>query len=382
MMRSYHAGRRRLGVLCLFAAGLVAALWTVRRPVADLLRTQVCLLFSGRTPFATADRRAQWLEEHPDEIRLAFVGNWSVDAVWTNASRRAAFERALGEINAAGGVRGRRLAAEWFDAGRDGSKLQDQLMCLAGDPSYFAVLTGLLADPILSMKPILLQGRLIVLTPGVTNVRVTPDTDLPYLFVPNPSDADVAAGIADWVSSADNRKVVYLHGRSNESTGQAEELERVLLMRGVLGCMRIPFLDGWMWSEARDDTLRIRNYNGLNSVVLMIEGRADALNPSFLNWMLEHFKENVILTRPSFVPDDVKSDRILVPHVATAAEASYRSVYLLADALEKAPRLHPEAVVGTLRTSELKTPSGPFRFTDSRFEKVGKVVPLVNPNPL
>jgi len=382
MMRSYHAGRRRLGVLCLFAAGLVAALWMVRKPVADLLRTQVNLLFSGRTPFATADMRAQWLEEHPDEIRLAFVGNWSVDAVWTNASRRAAFERALGEINAAGGIKGRRLTAEWFDVGRDGGKLQDQLMRLAGDPSYFAVLTGLLADPILSMKPILLQGRLITLTPGVTNVRVTPDTDLPYLFVPNPSDADVAAGIADWVSSADNRKIVYLHGRSNESTGQAEELERVLLMRGVLGCMRIPFLDGWMWSEARDDTLRIRNYNGLNSVVLMIEGRADALNPSFLNWMLEHFKENVILTRPSFVPDDVKSDRILVPHVATAAEASYRSVYLLADALEKAPRLHPEAVVGTLQTSELKTPSGLFRFADSRFEKVGKAVSLVNPTPL
>lgn len=371
-MKRYHAGRRRLGVLCLFAAALAAALWFVRSPFAELVRTHVNLLFSGGTRFATAAQRADWLEKHPGELRLALVGNWSASK-GSPTGRCAAFERAIGEINAAGGARGRKLSAEWIDVGGDGIVLQAELLRLAADPSYFAVMTALTADPLLAMKPILLEGRLITLAPGVTNRRLTPEKDLAYVFAPNPSDMDVADAIAEWIGGSETNRLVFCHGRSEESTGQAEELQRVFLMRGIRDCPRVPIMDGWMWSEAREIILRMRNFGRVRNSVLLLEERDTPADAQQLDWMLRQFPGKVLLSRPCAVTAEVPADRILVPRRVTAAEASYRSVYLLADALEKSPGLNPDDVSKTLQTAELKTPTGPFRFAKNRFEKVGKI---------
>jgi len=361
MSRRYHPGRRRVALVLFALAAIVGALWTVRAPLGELVRTHVALLLSGtRGKFATADARAAWAAAHPDELRVAFVGAWGADA------RRGVFEKAVSAVNAAGGAAGRRIVPEWVDLGRSLDGLPDALTRLACEPSCFAVFAALPADALISVKPLLLQGRLLTFAPGVTNLRAAGADEIPYLFLPNPSDADVAAEIADVIQAEPNPGLAVCHRNSEADLGLGEELQKAFAKRAISRFVRVPLARDFSTPLEREMIVQIHDFHAIDHVAYLNDGGTE--NRAAVAWLLKTLRGRLVLAHP--VEGDWTAEerkRIFTPSLLPGAEAAERSVWLLADAVRQAKVPHPDAVSDVLCHAELKTPAGPFRFSPRRF---------------
>jgi len=361
MSKRYHPGRRRVTLVLLALAAIVGALWTVRAPLGELVRTHVALLFSGtRGHFATADARAAWAAAHPGEVRAAFVGAWASDA------RRGVFEKAVAAVNAAGGVAGRRIVPEWIDVGTSLDGLPDALTRLACDPSYFAVFAAFPADALISVKPLLLQGRLITFAPGVTNLRAASPDEIPYLFLPNPSDADIAAEIADVIQAEPKPGLLVCHRNAESDRGLGEELQKTFQKRAISLFLRFPLAREIATPVVRGMIAQVHEYHALDHVAFLNDG--NPTDREAVAWLLKAVPGRLVLARP--VDGDWTAEerkRIFIPSLLPGDEAVERSVWLLADAARRAKTLHPDVVSDILCHEELKTSAGPFRFTPERF---------------
>lgn len=371
-MRRFRPFRRRILIGAALGAALAGTLFAVRVPLADLCRMQGALLFGKGPRFATAADRTDGLVRHPGELRIAILGNWQGKDPDVLA-RREAFERAVREVNAAGGARGRRLVPEWVCVGTKGDDLQVALVRLAGDASCFAVLTALDADDLLAARPILRQGNLLTIAPGVTNVRLAHSGDSARIFLPNPSDADLAEGIAAWVAKQPSQTLLACHDDDEENLGIVEELQKALTKRAIIGYYRVPFANAGS-ARARVSVKWMNDFVQAANVVLANRGCDASAERTIVGGLLKDVPGCVVLLR-SVSGDWSGADakRIVIPHRVTDAEASYRSVWLLADALVQAKSESLDAVVAALASCELKTPAGPFRFTPARFEATAPI---------
>jgi len=361
MSKRYHPGRRRVALVLLALAAVAGALWTVRAPLGELVRTHVALLLSGRRGrFATADARAAWAAVHPDELRVAFVGAWTADA------RRGVFEKAVSAVNAAGGTAGRRIVPTWIDVGTSLDGLPDALTHLACDPAHFAVFAALPADALISVKPLLLQGRLLTFAPGVTNLRAANPDEIPYLFLPNPSDADIAAEIAEVIQTESAPGLLVCHRNAEADRGLGEELQKTFEKRAITRFLRFPLAHEIMTPFVRNLVSQAHDYHAIEHIAFLNEG--DPTDREAVAWILKTVRGRLVLARPvngDWTAEERK--RFFIPSLLPGDEAAERSVWLLADAVSRAKALHPDAVSDILCHEELKTPTGPFCFTPERF---------------
>jgi len=371
-MRRFRPLRRKILIGVTLLVVFTGTLFVVRAPLMELCRTQGALVFGKGLRFATAADRTDELVRHPGELRIAFLGNWKGNDP-DMLARREAFERAVREVNAAGGARGRRLVPKWVCVGTKGDDLQVALVRLAGDASCFAVLTALDADELLAARPFLRQGNLLTIAPGVTNVRLTHAGDSARIFLPNPSDADIAEGIAAWVAKQPSQTLLACHDDDEENLGLVEELQKVLTKRAIMGYYRVPFASA---GENRTRvTVKVMNdFVQAANVILVNKGCDAATERAIIGGILKNIPGGVVLPRPvSGDWSEADAKRIVVPKRATDAEVSYRSVWLLADGLAQAKSESLDAVVEVLSSAELKTPAGPFRFTPARFEATAPI---------
>lgn len=363
MNKRYCPARRRLLIATVLVAAVFAALYAVRVPLLDLARTHASLLLSGsRRGFATADSRAAWTAAHPGELRVAFLGDWKSDA------RRAAFGKSVEAVNAAGGAGGRRLVAEWIDVGASLDVLPDEVMRLACDPSCFAVFVAVPGDALLSVKPILLQGRLLTFAPGVSNVRATRPGEIPYLFLPNPSDAEVAANVADAIRGTEKPGLVVCYDNTEENRGLGEEMQKAFQQRAMPLYIRIPLGKDILKPYVIGMIRQVREFHSIDHVAYLNGGETNECEA--VAWLLKNMPGKVVLSRP--VAGEwtaAEKARLVLPRRVSAVAAAERSVWLFADAVTRAKTPHPDAVSAVLRREELKTPAGPFRFTPLRFEQ-------------
>jgi len=361
MSKRYHPERRRVLMAAVALAAVAVALLTVHAPLGELVRAHAAMLLSGsRNRFATADSRAGWLKAHPGELRLALVGPWAAAA-----TRRTAFEKTVTAVNAAGGAAGRKLVPVWLDAGASLDALPEILTRLASDPSCFAAIAAIPADALIPGKSLLLQGRLLTFAPGVSNLRATRPDEIPYLFLPNPSDADVAAEIADLIRSTGNPGLVVGHDNTETGRGLCEELQRAFQERAMPHFFRFPLGREIMKPSVRQLVTQMHEFHGIDHAAYLNAGCAE--ERAAVAWLLKNMPGKLVLSRP--VPGewtDEERSRMFLPFTAED-EADERSVWLLADAVGKAKMLHPDAVSAVLCDEELKTPKGPFRFSSRRF---------------
>jgi len=361
MSKRYHPGQRRIALVVLAFVAVAGALWTVRAPLGELVRTHVDMLLSGtRGRFATADARAAWAAAHPGELRAAFVGAWTADP------RRGVFEKAVEAVNAAGGAAGRRIVPAWIDVGETLDGLPDALTRLACDPSYFAVFAAFPSDALISVRPLLLRGRLLTFAPGVTNLRAASREEIPYLFLPNPSDADIATEIADVIAAEPKPGLLVCHRDSEADRGLGEELQKVFQKRAISLFIRFPLAREILTPVVRGMITQARDYHAIDHVALLNDG--DRTDREAVAWILKNLRGRLVLARP--VDGDWTAEerkRIFIPTLLPGAEAVERSVWLFSDAIRQAGTLHPDAVSEVLCQRELKTPEGPFRFSPRRF---------------
>jgi len=361
MNKAYHPNQRRLVMACVLLGVILATLFAIRRPLQALVRTHAALLFSGsRGHFATADARAAWAAEHPGELRVALVGEPS-DA------RLAAFERTLGALEPVGG---RKLVPVRVDPPNTPDGLQVALTRLAVDPSYFAVFAAFSADELLAVKPILLQGRLITFVPGVTNVRATQADEIPYVFLPNVSDAEIAVGLADMIAQTKNPSLLVCHEDSEEGRGLGEELQKAFQMRYIRRFIRIPLARDVLKMPVRHLVKEACDFHSIDNVAYIRAENSEDWDA--VTYLLKTMPGKVVLAHPveGDWTDEDRSRFVILSQMPHADAVAARSIWLFADAVAKTKRLHPDAVCETLCEKELTTPTGTFRFTPARFERL------------
>lgn len=381
-MRRYRRGFWRKVFWLSFITLAVLSLVAVRRQLYELLCDNCNLLLSRSIQFTTAEDRARYAARHPESLRIAVVGDWSADE--RRAPRRHAdLKRAFDEVNARKAAGARRLEVEWFDVGGSADVLQQTAFRLAKDPAYFALVTALDDAQIVAIKPILLRGRLVTLSPGVTTVRAAGAGDLPYLHVPNASCADIAATLAESVAKVKDARVGLIQFATLASASLAAELQNALAQRSVKTVVRqsasytVPV--GPQFEHIRGDV----QYRDCNVAVMATALQGTSWRPQALDWFCNCFHGRIYACRPlplkymdrisfvSVVPDRKKVEKQLpeaYAHQDVLAYLSCRAVWLLADACAKAKAPTPDALIAALRDETLDSPFGPFRFSPDRFE--------------
>ena len=96
-----------------------------RTEVAGFLRRNFAATFSEVLPSEPTKLRARYLKKHPQELNIAVFGPWDYYARQGFILDKAV-QLAIDEVNAAGGILGRRVNPVWVDNGNYSAIAQEQ----------------------------------------------------------------------------------------------------------------------------------------------------------------------------------------------------------------------------------------------------------------
>lgn len=141
-------------------------------------------------------------------IRIGSVGPLTSDLAYIGENMKAAVELASEEINAAGGIKDKKIEIIYEDGKCDPKEAANAANKLINIDKVTAIIGGLCSSETLAMAPLAEKSKVILLSAGSTNPGITSAGD--YIFRNVPSDSFQGVYAARYVKTKLNKNRVAL----------------------------------------------------------------------------------------------------------------------------------------------------------------------------
>jgi branched-chain amino acid transport system substrate-binding protein len=190
-----------------------------RRHLTALLVSAVLLLAAG-----VAANAAQ---SQGGEVHLAMISPLTGPLSFVGVDNRAGVEAAIREINARGGVRGRRIRLEIFDDGSQPSQGVVHMQRIAGDEKFVGVIGSGFSSVGLAVRPIVEQRQIPYISMASSAAQVTPAR--PYYYMTTATSRLFAYSMAIHLRKLRIRRIALMNdngGFGQEGNRNVKELAR------------------------------------------------------------------------------------------------------------------------------------------------------------
>ncbi len=387
-MKTYRSNTKKMIAAIIFLFIIASAFYCFYDNLIGFLKTSWLMTIGEVREPCTPEDRFRYLEQHPEEIRVAMIGNWD-QLRRLGRPRQQVILKAIADLNRAGGINGRRLIAEWMDTEGSADALLEIVGKIAHDPSYYAVFGPNTSGQVLVMKPLLQTFRLMTIAPSVSNVHVTGKGDYPCIFLPNASDIQCVQAIVDWAKAEKLDKFILINENQTFCMGYARQVERMFYEQKVEICGRCYFMPGKNVRFFEDELQNYDDYFDFQNILLINYTTDERFYYDFIQRMLKNKTGKFYfysIPKGYFTDEQLKRMYTLVysseeqmnklnalfadiPNALTDSFSlsAYQSIFIFADACRQAESLRQEVVLNVLQTRPMATPFGVFRFNLDRF---------------
>jgi branched-chain amino acid transport system substrate-binding protein len=160
-------------------------------------------------------------------VRLAMISPLTGPLSFVGVDNRAGVLAAVREINAAGGIRGRRIALEIFDDGSNPSQGVVHMQRIASDRRYLGVIGSGFSSVGLAVQPIVSQAQIPYISMASSAAQVTPAK--PYYFMTTATSRLFAYSMAQYLRRVGIRRIAVMNdngGFGREGQRNVAELAR------------------------------------------------------------------------------------------------------------------------------------------------------------
>lgn len=365
-----------------------------RSEVAGFLRRNFTATFSEVLPSDPAKLRALYLKKHPKELNIAVFGPWSYYAKQGFILDKA-IQLAVDEVNASGGILGRKVNPVWVDNENYSAVAQEQAEKLAADPSVFAVIGPVTSGRVLQFNSLFGDAGMPEVAPLAQSERINRENTNALLFMPIASDLDESRALAAWAQGGGRNNFLILNDDSRFPMSYGSCVEQSFYEKDLLVYGRVLFDQSSRKNYIRDQVLQYLDYFPVQNIIYLSKtgdasDYADLAGRIFARLPEGTLYFNEFTTFDRLLKIRLDRNRVFVPaaiplNAANRAELrkflkiegyerdflsliAYRGVHIFADAVRQAGSLDPRRIAETMRTGVMKTPLGEFRFSAGGFE--------------
>ncbi|MBI5642271.1 MAG: ABC transporter substrate-binding protein [Deltaproteobacteria bacterium] len=141
-------------------------------------------------------------------IKIGAVGPLTGEVAYIGENMKAALELARDEINGAGGIKGKKIEIIFEDGKCDPKEAANAGNKLVNIDKVAAIIGGFCSSETLAMAPLAEKAKVVLISAGSTNPRITEAGD--FIFRNVPSDAFQGVYAAQYVKTKLNKKRVAL----------------------------------------------------------------------------------------------------------------------------------------------------------------------------
>ena len=164
-----------------------------------------------------------------EPIKIGLIGPLTGDAALYGTSPKNGAELAIEEINASGGINGKRLELVSEDSKCDAKEAVNSITKLINVDNVKFVVGGMCSSETLAAAPIAESNKVIMISPDSTSVKVSEAGD--YIFRTVASDALQGKKVADVAYEMGFRKAAVLYIGSNDAGPALEKVFREEFVR-------------------------------------------------------------------------------------------------------------------------------------------------------
>ncbi len=362
--------------------------------IATLLHRNFMATFSEILPSDPAKQRMRYLKKHPGRLNIAVFGPWKYyeqNGFVLDKAIRLAFD----EVNAAGGILGRRLNPVWVDNENYSTIAQEEAEKLAADPSIFAVIGPITSGRVLQFNSLFGDVGMLEVAPLAQSARINRGQINSLLFMPIVSDLDESRALAAWAEKNKRNNFLILNDDSRFPMSYGSCVEQSFYDSNLLVYGRVLFDQSSSKNYIRDQVRQYLDYFPVQNIIYLSKtgdasDYADLAERIFarlpegtlcfnefapLDRLLNVHRNRSRIFLPAAIPLNGKNRTELRKFLKIKGYERdflslivYRSVHVFADAIRQTGSLDPGKIAETMRTGVMKTPLGDFRFSSSGFE--------------
>ena len=180
----------------------------------------------GGTALAATGARTGWAADEP--LRIGSILSVTGPAAFLGEDMKAGLQLAVDEINAAGGINGRKIAWTFYDAESQTQKaISETRRLISQDKVELIVSGGNMSGIALAMAPMAESASIPFISSEGALAIVTPVAERKWVFKSTVDDEDVLERIADYLTKKNIKKVALIADTSGFGQGAVTQLKKV-----------------------------------------------------------------------------------------------------------------------------------------------------------
>jgi branched-chain amino acid transport system substrate-binding protein len=196
-----------------------------RRGIVSFDRRNFLQLIGG-TALAATGARTGWAADEP--LRVGSILSVTGPAAFLGEDMKAGLQLAVDEINAAGGIGGRKLAWTFYDAESQTQKAISATRRLISQDKVEVILSGgNMSGIALAMAPMAESASIPFISSEGALAIVTPVAERKFVFKSTVDDEDVLERIADYFAKKNIKKVALIADTSGFGQGAVTQMKKV-----------------------------------------------------------------------------------------------------------------------------------------------------------
>jgi len=260
------------------------------------------------------------------DLKIGFLGPLTGEAAPLGGPFQQAQEIAVEEINAAGGVKGRKIKMIYEDGGCNAQAATNSIQKLVNVDNVNVVIGGLCSGETLAAAPVAEANKVILFSPGSGSPDITTAGD--YIFRNFPSDATSGSKVAKAAYDNGHTKVAILSEMNDYSQALKGVFEKTY--EGLGGEVVV---DETFMSEATDFRTQLTKIKDANPDGIYLASSALAQYSLALKQMGEFEFDMQIYTNEFAATEDILKDRANEVEGAIYAEPAFDDSNPIAQAL-------------------------------------------------
>lgn len=389
-MNRYRGKLKSLCQIMVVLTAIGAFVAYFRQDFGKLLKASWAMTASKYVHPCTPEDRFEYLQQHPGKIHIAMIGDWK-QLKEQGRPRQELIDEAVRQVNGKGGIDGRLIVAEWFDTCGSADAMMEIINKIAYDPSIYAIVGPNTSGQLLTAKPLLENYKLLTFAPSVSNVQTAPSKDYPCIFKTNSSDSQVIQAIIDWAREGNRDSFLLINENQTFAIGFSRLLEKYFNEQMLWIQGRIYFTPGKHISYYENEIQNYSDYFHYQHAIFINYSKQKGTYEVLANHILQSDTKDIFFYGiPNWDFTEEQSRRMFtvvyfkdieqmrkfiaqtanIPNAASDpfALATYKIIFILADACSQAESLRQDDVIQALCNKELQGPFSPFRFNESCFE--------------
>ena len=180
----------------------------------------------GGTALAATGTRTSWAADEP--LRVGSILSVTGPAAFLGEDMKAGLQLAVDEINAAGGIGGRKIAWTFYDAESQTQKVISATRRLISQDKVQLILSGgNMSGIALAMAPMAESASIPFISSEGALAIVTPVAERKWVFKSTVDDEDVLERIADYFAKKNIKKVALIADTSGFGQGAVTQMKKV-----------------------------------------------------------------------------------------------------------------------------------------------------------